>query len=61
MSTMMMKGGKGNGPAKIFLKNGRFFIGEIIDGRLSHGTLMKMQVDGSFNVYEVVYDNASDS
>ncbi len=57
----MMKGGKGNGPSKIFLKNGRVFTGEQIEGRLSHGTLIKMQQDGTFNVYDVVYDHARDS
>jgi hypothetical protein len=58
---MMMKNGKGNGPSKIFLKNGRVFIGEQIDGRLSRGILIKMQQDGTFNVYDVVYNNARDT
>lgn len=60
MLSMMMKGGKGNGPSKIFLKNGRVFIGEQIEGRMSHGTLIKMQQDNTFNVYDVVYDHVRD-
>ena len=57
----MMRNGKENGSSKVFLKNGRFFVGEQINGRLSNGTLYKLQHNNTFDVSKVDYRNDQDA
>ncbi len=52
-----LQGGYWHGKGKITLSNGRVFIGEFKQGRMSEGILYEMQKDNSYTLYKVKYND----
>ena len=51
---------KAHGQTKIFLEEGRIFIGNTKEEVLDNGRMYEIQADGTYNEYEVIYDQAYD-
>ncbi len=51
-----LQGGLWDGHGKILLLNGRVFIGEFKELKMSEGKLYEMQPDNTYNLYQVKYN-----
>jgi hypothetical protein len=49
-----------NGHGKMFLTEGRIFIGELIEFKMIEGKLCEMQKDKNYAYYQVKYQKSND-
>ena len=49
-----------HGHGKVWMADGRIFIGEFVKHKLKQGYLYELQVDGTHTMYHVKYDNEED-
>jgi hypothetical protein len=49
-----------HGEGKLWLTNGRIFIGDFYRNRMNSGKLYEMQADNTYTLYDVKYDAQKD-
>jgi hypothetical protein len=55
-----LQGALSHGHGKLFLSDGRVFIGEFKEDMMSEGKLYEMQPDNTYTLYQVKYDYQKD-